>query len=171
MLDVILLGFEQRSGIIVDGDGSDLVAYTVIFAAALTGVVFTGDFSDHIHALGHLTEDGVTVVQKWSGSGGDEKLGTVGVRSGIRHGEYTRSAMAQKWVEFVRELVAWAAPTAFSRISALQHEVCDYAVEGDVIIIATAGQVEEIGDRDRCFFAVERGIDVTSGGVKRDFNV
>ena len=171
MLDVILLGFEQSSGIIMDGDGGDLVTYAVVFAAALTRVVFTCDLSYHVHALGHLAEDRVTIVQKWSRGSGDEKLGAVGVGSGICHGEYTRGTMAEEGVEFVRELVTRAAPAAFSRISALQHEVCDYTVESDVIVIAPAGQVQEIGDRDRCFFAVERGINVTSGSVKRDFNV
>ena len=85
MFDVILLGFEKRGCIVVNGDRGDLVADAVEFAAALAGIVFAGHFFHDVEAVGDLAEDRVTVVEERGGGGGDEKLRPVGAGSGVGH--------------------------------------------------------------------------------------
>ena len=74
MFEVVLLGFEKRGCIVVNGDRGDLVADAVEFAAALAGIVFSGHFFHDVEAVGDLAEDRVTIVEERGGDGGDEKL-------------------------------------------------------------------------------------------------
>lgn len=45
------------------------------------------DLLDEVLALGDLTEDNVLAVQPGGNNGGDEELGSVGVRSSVGHRE------------------------------------------------------------------------------------
>ena len=171
MFDIVLLGFEQIRGVVVDGDRGDLVADTVEFAAAFAGVVLAGNFLDHVEAVGHLAEDRMAVVEERSGGGGDEELRTVGSRSGIGHRENPGRTVAQFRVEFVRELVARAATAAFGRIAALEHESLDHAVERDVVVVTATREIEEIRASERSLGRIHRGVDVASSRVEGDFDV
>ena len=71
MLNMFLLGFKQRSAVVVNGDGSDFVT------------LFDG--IDDMLAIGHLTENRMFAVKVRGCGVGDEKLGAIGTRPGIRH--------------------------------------------------------------------------------------
>ena len=73
MLDIVLLGFEEVGGIVVDGDGGDFVA---LF-----------DFIDDVLAVGDLSENRVFSIEMRSRIVSDEELGSVGAGAGVRHGE------------------------------------------------------------------------------------
>lgn len=75
MLDVILLRFKQRGGVVVDGDRGDLVALL--------------DRIHHVLAIGHLAEDRVFAIEMRSRAVGDEELRAIGPRTGIGHREHT----------------------------------------------------------------------------------
>ena len=155
----------------MDGDGSDFVADPVELAAAFAGVGFTGDFFDDIQTVGDLTEHRVAVVEERGRGGGDEKLGAVGSWTGVGHGENTRAAVTEIGVEFISELVTRAAAAAFGWIAALQHETFDHAVEGNAIVIAALGEIEEIRASDGSFGRIKGCVDVACGGVECDFNI
>ena len=63
------------------------------------------DRLDQVHPLDDLAEDAVLAVQMGGGHGGDEKLGTVGVGTGVGHGEESRLGVLSDKV-LVRKLVA-----------------------------------------------------------------
>ena len=71
MLQIVLLSFEQGSGIFVNGDGLDLVAL--------------GDFVDHVLTGDDLAEDRMFTVEMRGGKMGDEELAAVGVWAGVGH--------------------------------------------------------------------------------------
>lgn len=74
VLQIVLLILEELCCVVVNGDGGDFVTFAIVFAAGFSGVVFSGDFLDDMHAIGHLAEYGVAVVQERSGCGGDKEL-------------------------------------------------------------------------------------------------
>lgn len=74
-------------------------------------------------------------------------------------------------MELVGKLVAWAAAAGFGRVTALQHEAFNYAVEGHIVVVAAACKVEEIRAGERGFRRVESGVDVAGGGMNSDFDV
>lgn len=87
MFEVVFLRLEERGRVVVNRDRGDLVANAVVFAAALAGIVFTGDFFHDVEAVGDLAEDRVTVVEEGSGDGRDEELRAVRAGAGVGHGE------------------------------------------------------------------------------------
>lgn len=74
-------------------------------------------------------------------------------------------------MEFVGEFVAGAAASGFGGIAALEHEVFDYAVKGNAVVVTTLGEVQKVRAGDGCFRSVEGGLDVTGAGVHGYFNV
>ena len=88
MFDVVLLRLEECGCVVVNRDRGDLVADTVVFAAALAGVVFAGDFFHDVEAVGDLAKDRVTIVEEGGGRGRDEELRAVGTGTGVGHREY-----------------------------------------------------------------------------------
>ncbi len=130
MFEIVFLGLEQRSGVIVDGDGRNFITLR--------------DFVDHVLAFGDFTEDRVLAIQMWGGEVSDEELAAIGAGSGIGHRENAGLGVFQRAVEFIREFVARAAGASAGRITALDHEICDHAVEGDVVVISALGEIEEI---------------------------
>jgi VanZ family protein len=75
---------------------------------------------------------------------------TNGAGASIGHRENPRLVVTEFGVEFIGKLVAWASTTCFSRVAALEHEAINHAVESDVIVVATLGEVEEIGAGQWC---------------------
>lgn len=171
MLQVVFLRFEKLRGVVVSRNRSDFVAHAVVFATALAGVVFTDDFIHDVHAIRHLAEYRVAVVQKRRGSGGDEKLRTVRARACIGHRKNARSRVAQFWVKLISEFVSRTATTGFCGIAPLEHEAFDHAMKCHVVIIAAAGKVEKIRAGEGSFGREKSRIDVAGGGVKCDFDV
>src|SRR5262249_5287948 len=70
----------------------------------------------------------------------DEELGAVGIGTGVRHGQFARLVKFMGRVfGLVLELISWAACARALRISALDHEVRDYAVENRAIVQPVVG--------------------------------
>ena len=74
-------------------------------------------------------------------------------------------------MEFIGKFVAWAATAGFRWVAALQHEAFDHAVEGHIVVVAAACEVEKIRAGERSLGRVEGGVDVASGRVNGDFDV
>lgn len=157
MLQVVLLRFEQRGGILVDGDGGDFVPL--------------GDFVHHILPHDDFAEDGMLSVEVRGWEVGDEELAAIGVRTRIGHREDAGLVVLERAVNLIRELVARAAGTGARWVAALNHEVGDHAVEGDAVIVATLCKIKEIRRRDRDLGGEEPGVDVADGGVNGDFDI
>src|SRR5436853_3079961 len=113
-----------------------------------------------------LAKDGVAAVQVRRRYLGDEKLGTVSIRSGIGHRQTARTIKRQARHDFIAELVAGIARTIARRVTTLNHEVRDYAVEDGPIVerysmlggaacrilpvFGTGGETDEVGYRFGC---------------------
>ena len=113
---------------------------------------------------------------------GDEELGAVGARAGIRHGQQERTVELQLRVELVLELVARAATTGAGRVAALDHELVNDAVEngaiveragllalcvlGSVVLLALS-QANEVLHGYRCVVTEQVDNNVTVVGVHR----
>ena len=76
----------------------------------------------------------MTVVEVRRGTERDEELAAVGVRSGVGHRQDAGLAVAQRRVEFVGELVAGASRAGAERITPLDHEAIDDAMEDDAVV-------------------------------------
>ena len=69
----------------------------------------------------------------------DEELRCIGIFAFVGHGEDSARVVGEGGVEFVFEGFGpdgGAAAAGASRIAALEHEIPDGAVEGDVVVVA-----------------------------------
>src|SRR5438445_9559949 len=112
------------------------------------------DRVDHINALRHGSEDRVVLRQPpHQLLVADEELAAVGVRSRVGHGQ--RSAVVVAGDRLVLELVARSAGAnagflerrllAVLAVAALDDEARDDPMKDDVVVIALAGEVDEVG--------------------------
>ncbi|CAD2217232.1 hypothetical protein AGDE_04641 [Angomonas deanei] len=91
---------------------------------------------DDVVPLEHLAEDDVLAVEPVGGGGADEELRTVGVGTGVGHGEGTRAEVLPRLTGegLILELVTvdgLATSTVLvGEVTTLAHEVGDDAVEG-----------------------------------------
>lgn len=108
------------------------------------GVTLTDRVND-VLAFSHFTENSVLAIEVRRRSVSDKELGTVGIRTGIRHGKYSRLVVLQMRLALTLELVARATHTGAGRITTLNHEIRDHAVEHDTVIEAVTGQAKETG--------------------------
>jgi hypothetical protein len=76
-----------------------------------------------------LAEDGVVSVQPGRGLLGDEELRSVGSGPGIGHGQPPRTVEGQRGRDLIREFVPGIARARAQRVSALDHELGDHAME------------------------------------------
>ena len=74
-------------------------------------------------------------------------------------------------MELIGKLVARAAAASFRWVATLQHEAFDHAVEGHIVVVAAACEVEKIRAGERSLGRVEGGVDVAGGRVNGDFDV
>ncbi len=65
----------------------------------------------------------MVMIQVWSWRNGDEELGSVGIGTGIGHGQNSRMIEIVQRAEFILELIAWSTHTHSKRVSALNHEI------------------------------------------------
>lgn len=155
--DAVFVSFEEFGGVAVDDDFLDGVT-------ALNRI-------DDVLPLGGFTEDGVLAVEVWRRTVSDEKLGAVGVWTGISHGEDAGLVVTTVRLALTLELVA-GVPSAISiRASALNHEVGNDAVEGQSIVKSTRGEVQEGANGDGCIIGEEGEVDVALAGLDCNFNV
>ena len=102
----------------------------------------------------------MAAVQMGRGHMGDEKLGTVGAGARVRHGKHAGAVMPEVRGKLVFKTVAGASHARAGGIAALDHEIRNHAVEGDALVVPSAGEVQEVGYGDGRL-----------GGVKGQFNV
>ena len=130
--------------------------------------VALGDGIDNILSFRHFAEHGVFTVQPGSGGMGNKELGSVGAGSGISHGKDAGSVVEEVAAEFVFKLVAGATHACTGRVAALNHEVGDDAVEGNTVIEALGGQVQEGCRRDGSLGGEYGQFDIALGGFDGD---
>ena len=118
------------------------------------------DFRNDIHTFHDPTEDHVLAVKPSRWNGGNEKLGTVGVRSCVGHAQQSRHVMT-KLKRLVLELLAidafsTGAVTA-SEVATLQHELRDDSVENALL------EVQRLARAAFAFFAGAETTEVFHG--------
>ena len=113
------------------GNDNGLLGGTAAAAHGLAG-------GDDLHALRHLTEDGVLAVKPGGHDGGDEELGPVGVGAGVGHGQEPGLGVLLDEVLVVElgavdGLTTGAVPGG--EVAALAHELGDDAVELGALVV------------------------------------
>ena len=129
------------------------------------------DGVDDVLAFGRFSEDGVFSVEVRGGAMGDEELGSVGVGSGVGHGEDAGLVVTTVGLALALELVAGASGAGASGAAALDHEVGDDAVKFQAVVVAAGGEAEEGGHGDGCVVRKEGEVDVALVGVDSNFDV
>lgn len=129
------------------------------------------DRIDDVLAPRYTAEDCVPPVEPRCGFMGDEELAAVGARACICHGENTGAGVAQPGVNFVGELVAGASAPSTLGVTALNHEIRDYAVETQSVVVTTLCEIEEVGNCHRGLASSEGGFDVSLVGHQDDVDV
>jgi len=97
------------------------------------------EFLDNVQALsiGDLAKDDVLAVQPGGDNGGDEELRTVGIGTGIGHGEHTRLGMGLLEVLVCELLTVDRLATraiSTSEVATLQHELRNDSVERAALV-------------------------------------
>src|SRR5215469_18121696 len=118
-----------------------------------------------------FAEDGVPIVEPWSGGDGDEELTAVRVGTGIRHREQARLRMLQRRMELVCELIPGAASARSLRAAALNHEIGNDAMKDDAVIeglprLLAFGEVGEVLHRLRRFVGEELHLEASFSRIE-----
>ena len=113
--------------------------------------VNTLNIVNNIHTLKDLTEDNVLAVQPGGDNSGNEELGTVGVLTGVSHGQKTWLAVLQSEVLVGKTLTIDGLTTstvASGEVTTLDHEVRNDTVENRVQVahlwVSGNGQLVEV---------------------------
>jgi len=103
-----------------------------------SGGTFSLYFVDNIKTTQNLAKDNVPTIEPASLDSTDKELGTVSVRTSVRHGEHTRAGVLELEV-LIGELSAVdrlsATAIAVGEIAALDHEAGDDAVEDATLVV------------------------------------
>jgi len=102
---------------------------------------------------------------------GDEELTAVGAGSGIGHGEETATVVLETGSELVGEFVTGPPHAAACRITALDHEIRNDAVEGDSIVESAAGEIQIVRYGNRGLAGIHGRMDVSLGCVEGNADV
>jgi hypothetical protein len=105
------------------------------------------------------------------GAVSDEELRTIGIGSGVGHGEDARLVVAAVGFALAFELIAGVSGAGAEGAAALDHEVGDNTVEAQPIVEPARGEVKEGADGDGCVIGKEGEVDVALVGLDGDFNV
>ncbi len=97
----------------------------------------------HILTLGHFTKNSVLTVKMRGRTMGNKKLGSIGVRSGIRHGENPCLVMLQVRLTLTLKLISRSSHSGAGWVSPLNHKVRDYTVKCETVVKPTARKVEK----------------------------
>ena len=102
---------------------------------------------------------------------GNEELATIGAWACVGHREETGTIVPEAWGKLVSKLVARTTHSGSGRITTLNHETGDHPMEGDPLVEAAAGEIQEVGDGDWCLAGEERGVNISLGSVENDADV
>src|SRR5580698_796712 len=167
-----MLGMTRTSSLIRAGDGDVidlhwLIGTVIRITAHPCDLLYQGDAG-----CVALAEDGVSAVQARVGHLSDKKLRAVGAGTSIRVGEASGTIELEVIRGFILESVAGIAGAGAHRVTALNHEVWNYAMEDGAVIkwnavfflvsdgagpiLGARGQADEIGDADGSLIWKER---------------
>jgi hypothetical protein len=143
-----------------------------------------GDLLDQIIVVA-LPKDVVVGVEMRSRNFSNEELRSVGVRSAVGHSEASRDIEGQVAL-FITETVAGASAAVAQRVTTLDHEVGNHAVEdGPVVkrfvvhgcaagrvlpVFSAGGEADEVVDGNRGLVGEQRTVDVAGGRFKDGFD-
>ncbi len=96
----------------------------------------SGNSIDYLYTLSDLTKDDV-VFRKIVILMHDEELGTVGVGTGVGHGNGATSVFTSEG--FVCKFVTWSASAGAGRVTALDHEAVNGTVKDGVVVEVVFG--------------------------------
>ena len=102
---------------------------------------------------------------------GNEELAAVCTRACVGHREEPGTIVPEARGKLVGELVAWTTHAGAGWITTLNHEARDHAMEGNAVVEAATGEIQEVGDGDRGLAGVERGMNISLGSVENDADV
>mmetsp|Transcript_7364 Transcript_7364/g.22768 ORF Transcript_7364/g.22768 Transcript_7364/m.22768 type:complete len:240 (-) Transcript_7364:1190-1909(-) len=160
-------GISRRS-LFLDDDREDLDVHQRLVALVTLDLL---DALDDVSALYHPPKDGVLVVEPRRRGACDEKLRAVGVRAGVGHRHRVRSIMAKAPVELVLKLMTpdgGASCAIAERVSRLNHEALDDAVEDDAIVVAVACVRHKVLHRLRALVWKQLEVDLAVGRIDAD---
>lgn len=95
---------------------------------------------NHSHPALHATKDCMLSIQPRCWRESNEKLTAICIGAAVRHAENTSSSMLQIAANLVLEFFAVdraASAAGAGRITGLDHEVGDNAVEDDIVVVAS----------------------------------
>lgn len=99
------------------------------------------------HTLRNASKNRMFPIQPRRRRQGNKELTSIRIRPAIRHTQYTRPSMFELGRDFVFELFAvdgGPAAAGAGGIAGLQHEVGDYAVEEEGVVVAAFGEGAEV---------------------------
>lgn len=119
--------------------------------------VAAADVVDDIEPLDNLPEAGVHAVEVPCilAVHADEELRATGVASGVGHREHAAVVALARRRGLAFDRVAWTARPVAPRAAALDHEIGDHPVEGQAVVEAVLGQIDEVGHGARGLVGVE----------------
>jgi len=126
---------------------------------------------DHVLPFGHFAEDGVFSIEMWGGAMGYEELRTIGVGTGVGHGEDAGFVMTAMGLAFTLEFVTGITTAASIRATTLDHEVGNHPVKGQSVVKFARGEVEEGANGDGCVIGEEGEVDVALAGLHSNFDI
>src|ERR1700733_11604158 len=125
------------------------------------------DLVDDIFPLDGLSKNGMFSVQPRRFHVGDEKLASVGIRTGIGHGKRAWRVLVGVPFGLVFELVAGTSAAGAGRIAALHHEIRNHSMKNGTVIELLFGQEYEIIHRFRGVRGKQFANNLAAGRLKR----
>lgn len=95
----------------------------------------------------HPPKNRVLPIQPRRGRQSDKELTSIRILPTIRHTQNPRPRVLQPWIYLVLKLFAvdrGTTATCASGIAGLQHEVWNYTVKDDVVVVAALGECGEV---------------------------
>ena len=147
--------------LLADGDGLNHGLSLGRDGAVIIGRLSGGTDSIHnVHALGHIAESGILAVQEGGVFMNNEELGAgaVGIL-GASHGDAAagvgQGILMAVLGEFAHDPSFAAAGAVAVGVTALHHEACNDAVEGQTVIETGLCQFNEVANGNRGHIAVQ----------------
>jgi hypothetical protein len=112
---------------------------------------------DHIEAFHHFAEAGMVAIQvgRILAAVANEELGATRITAGMCHREHPPVVILIIPIQFAVDGIAGATSARPGRVTALDHEIRDHAMEGDAIVEAVFGEFHKISDGIRCILIIE----------------
>src|SRR6185312_1993741 len=105
-----------------------------------------GDAVHNVLTLDDLAEDGVIAGEPVGCRNSNEELAAVSIGAGVGHGEFAGFVeFVRRALGFVRKLIAGTAGASAQRISSLDHEIGNHAMEDSVVVEWHVGLLSAAG--------------------------